>query len=118
MQRKTIQILSLALFILLLFWGGYTLLYYLGVPVHGAVLLPEAAKKMIQETCAPDGLICRGWHAFFPYIFHTIARAQPFLWYGVLSAIGYALFLGWRGLTTGQFYLRLTLKPWNGSKCT
>lgn len=112
MNRKTIQFLSIGLFVALLVWGGYVLLYWLGVPVHGAVLLDESGKEFVNQSCQTQSLICRGFYSFIPAISHTIGRASPFLWYAVISFVLYLLFVGWHGLSRGRFYLRLHFTPW------
>ncbi len=113
MNQKTIQSLSIAFFVVLLIWGGYSLLYYLGVPVHISVLLNDAAREMVNASCGLDSFVCRGWQALFPFIIRTIGRAGPFLWYTVICGLLYAIYLGWQGLRSGSFALRWHLRPWH-----
>jgi hypothetical protein len=112
MKQKAVQVLSIALFVGLLVWGGFSTLSYFGVPVHGAVLLTEGALQTVENTCGSGNLLCRGVAGFFPAIVHTIGRAAPFAWYAVLCLLAYVLFLGWRAVKNGEFRLRLTVRPW------
>lgn len=113
MKQKTFQILSISLFIALLLWGVKVTLVYFGIPVHGAVLLDGVDQQRIMGLCAEAQNLCRGGAALIPSIVYTFTRAQPFLSYVVISAIVYALFLGWYALQTGGLDLRLRLKPWH-----
>src|SRR5690606_19077451 len=75
MSDRTIKILSISFVSLLIIWGLYTLLYYLGVPVHQAVLLSEAGRQAVADACGADGgIICKGFNALFPFV------AQTFTW--------------------------------------
>ncbi|MFA6039735.1 MAG: hypothetical protein WCV62_02550 [Candidatus Peribacteraceae bacterium] len=112
MKQRTVQILSMILFLALLLWGGYGLLSYLGVEVHGMVLFSDAAQKDVAAACPGGGFICRGINGFFPYLLHTFGRASPFLAYAILSIIGYLLFVGWQGVKTGQFRLQMRWSQW------
>ena len=48
----------------LIVWGTVTLLSYLGVPVHQAVLLSDPAKQAVLDACGENGsLLCKGWNA-------------------------------------------------------
>lgn len=113
MQQKTIQALAITLFIGFLTWGIYTTLVYLGVPVHGTTLLNDVALAMVGESCEPSAFLCRGWHGLFPFLFRTVGRAEPLLWYLIGSISIYALFIGWQGLRTGQFRVSFAMKPWH-----
>ncbi len=112
MKQRTAQILSAVLFLFLFVWGGYSFLAYIGVPVHGMVLLRDTAQSAVSGACPGDGLICRGIHSFVPFLSHTIARAAPFMWYAVLCIIIYFLFVGWQGVRTGEFSLRFRWHIW------
>ncbi|PIR52879.1 hypothetical protein COU76_03830 [Candidatus Peregrinibacteria bacterium CG10_big_fil_rev_8_21_14_0_10_49_10] len=113
MQQKTIQKLSLAFFVCLLLWGIYTLLVYLGVPVHDSVLLHGDAQERLKEFCVGDDLVCRGLFSFFPMIARTLDRMRPLLWYGILSGVLYGGVLFWMGVRTGQFAFQMRLKVWH-----
>lgn len=113
MTQKTIQRLSLALFICLLLWGLYTLFVYLGVPVHGSVLLSGEAQERLKQFCEGDELACRGLFALFPMIGRTFERLRPLMWYGIFSAVAYVALLFWMGVRTGRFALQMRLRPWH-----
>lgn len=113
MKRQTIQSLAIALFIGFLIWGIYSLLVYLGVPVHGAALLNDTGQQAVTSACPTNSFVCRGVNAFFPTIIRTIGRGGTFLWYFVVSITLYALFAGYKGLQTGSFQIRMTMKPWH-----
>ena len=113
MTQKTIQRLSIALFVSLILWGAYTLFVYLGVPVHGSVLLHGVAQERLTQFCATEELACRGLFAFFPFISRTFERMQPLMWYGIFSIIAYIALLFWMGVRTGRFALQMRLKSWH-----
>ncbi len=112
MNQKTVQILSISLFLGLLAWGAWTFFYYLGVPVHGAVLLGSERVKEIDALCTSGGFICRGVYAFFPFLAHTFSRVPFFIWYAAVSAVLFGLALGWGYLKTMHVGVSWTMKPW------
>ncbi len=112
MNSRTIQILSVSLFALLLLWGTYTFIYYIGVPYHGAALLTSDIMKTATAGCDATAYLCRGMSTLAPFIFHTIGRASPFLWYGILSLLAYALFVAWQRFGSGQKTMRIVWAPW------
>ena len=112
-RHRLIQLTSAGFFFGLLFWGGYTLLYYLGVPVHIGVLLDGDAKDVVMSVCGEgDAYLCRGLYGILPFLTHTIGRAAPFFWYGVICVGLYAVFLVWRWFETGRTQFVLTIAPW------
>ena len=113
MTQKTIQRLSIALFVCVLLWGVYTLLVYLGVPVHGSILLHGVAQERLKEFCAGDDLVCRGLFSIFPFISRTFERMRPLMWYGIFSALAYITVLFWMGVRTGRFALQMRLRPYH-----
>jgi len=113
MRQRTIQTLSISLFVATLLWEVYTILVYLGIPVHGAVLLTDTANQSLQELCTSGSSVCRGLYAFFPFIVRTVARMAPFLWYVVLCALGFAAFVGWSFLMRGSARITWTVRPWH-----
>lgn len=71
----------------LLLWGGYSTIAYLGVPVHGAVLLDNATKDVLkQQDCTNSFFLC-GLQSLLPSIMFTIERAAPFLGYAIFSVL-------------------------------
>jgi hypothetical protein len=110
--QRLIQLLSLGLFIGLIFWGLYTFLVYIGTPLHGAVLLKDSVQNGITEACDKDAFLCRGLRSVLPFIGFTITRMHPFLWYGVICASIYALFCAWKWFQGGEMRYRITMCPW------
>ncbi|HVW66403.1 MAG TPA: hypothetical protein VHA78_01580 [Candidatus Peribacteraceae bacterium] len=110
MTDRTFNILRFALLALLILWGGFTYLEYVGVPVHEAVLLGDTQQQQIQQNC-PGGGLCAGWQAMIPTVTHTIARAAPFLWYVIISAIAFVVVLTMGFLKTGKWTFSFTLTP-------
>lgn len=112
MQAKTVRTLSITFFILLFFWGVYSMLSYLGTPVHGGVLMTQAGNQMVAGACAAGDMLCRGLYSFFPSVIHTIGRAAPFFWYALLSLAAYGLYAGWQWLQNGTGSFVVRWKPW------
>jgi hypothetical protein len=111
-KRETIQLLSLGLLIGLVLWGGYSLLYYLGVPVHISVLFPDWSSWL--TFCAGDNAyFCRGALGFWPFLAATIGRFGPLAWYVVGSLVLYALYLGYHWLNHEQLPAQLTWRLWH-----
>ncbi len=110
MQQKTQQILTWVLLGLLILWGGYTFFYFLGMPVHRASLLTEAANVAIDGKC--KDAFCQGLHAFLPFLSFLFTRLNPFLWYGIICAIAYIAFAGYQYMRNGSTLVRMKLKPW------
>ncbi|MCK5018938.1 MAG: glycosyltransferase family 39 protein [Candidatus Peribacteraceae bacterium] len=113
MKQKTVHILSITFFVCLVLWGIYTLLYYLGVPVHGVVLLASESNARLNELCDSNAYLCRGLFGFFPFISHTFERMRPLLSYGVISLFLYGGYLLYSGFNTGRFSIPFNLKPWH-----
>ncbi|MBI3336805.1 hypothetical protein HYZ98_04555 [Candidatus Peregrinibacteria bacterium] len=112
-RHRLIQLMSAGFFLGLLFWGGYTLLYYIGVPVHIGVLLDGGAKDTVMNACGEgDRYLCRGLYGLLPFLTYTISRAAPFLWYGIICIGLYVIFLAWRWFETGRTQFVLTIAPW------
>lgn len=111
MRQRTIHILSIALFLGLLLWGVFTTLVYLGVPVHGAVYLPDDVLASLQGVCDPGGFLCRGVYTLVPMIIRTIARAAPFLSYAVISLVVAGVIIGRSAFKSGTIRFRCTLSP-------
>jgi hypothetical protein len=113
-MNTTLQrILSISLFVLLLGWGGYTAIVYMGVPVHQSVMLTAEADANADRICngVQDALFCQGLHSFFPAIAHTLGRAAPFLWYVILSLVVLGIVMLARYLRTGDWKLEFRFTP-------
>lgn len=118
MHARTVQYLSIAFFATLLVWGLYTLFFYLGMPIHQAVLLTDVARADIAKVCGEPGpqavwaTLCSGGAAVLPFLLHTIGRAAPFMWYVLISILLYGGFVFFRYIRDGDWTLRITWKPW------
>lgn len=112
MQKRTIQILSGALFLGLLLWGGYSTLAYFGVPTHMSVLTGSDNTKVIMEgrNCTQTPASC-GVVALLPAIINGLHRASPFLWYAILSLVAVAAFAGWCRLRRGAWPSQIRFSP-------
>lgn len=110
MTERTFNILRISLLCLMVLWGGYTYVEYVGVPVHEAVLLNDAQRQAIQTNC-PDGGLCAGFQAAIPAITNTVARMAPFLWYVIVSIIMFGIVLVMGFMKTGKWQMRFTLSP-------
>ncbi len=110
MQQKTQQILSWTLLAALVLWGGYTFFYYLGMPVHRASLLTEASNTWVNAQCS--AIVCQGVYAFFPLLSLLFTRAEPFLWYGIISVVLFGIFGFVQWMRHGSLRIRLHVKPW------
>lgn len=115
MRPQTIFTLSIALFLLLLTWGLFSMLVYVGVPIHGAVLFPADAQESIGAMCDANAFFCRGIYGLFPFISYTIARAAPFGWYALLSVTALIVLVGIAVARTRSPRLRFTLTPWKAA---
>ncbi len=104
--------LSIGLFLGLLLWGAWTFFLYLGVPVHGAVLLSQEAQESLGALCDPNAYICRGFNSFFPFLSHTLTRLPHFIWYTGICAAVYALAVAWGYVRKKDLNLRWTMTPW------
>ncbi len=112
MQRRTVQLLSIGLFLGLLLWGAWTFFIYLGVGVHGATLLSKEAQESVGTLCSSNAFICRGFYSLFPFISHTLTRVPHFLWYAGFSAALYGLIVLWGYVRNKDWNLRWTMTPW------
>lgn len=94
------RFLPIVFLIGLVLWGTYTLLTYLGVPIHLAVLITDEAREYIRTTCTDGDLLCQGLNALIPFVSRSISRLEPFAFHGLWSLI---LFAG--------LYLKTKLRP-------
>ncbi len=95
---RTVKILSAALFVTLLLWGGYVFVTYAGVDQHYGHLLPDESAAAIMASCPGGGLLCQGVQAFLPSLLYTFERASAFLPYVILSLLLLGLWLGSRAV--------------------
>ncbi|MSR87251.1 hypothetical protein EXS70_03715 [Candidatus Peribacteria bacterium] len=112
MNIRTTQYLSITLFTLLLLGGFYSLLVYLGVPYHGAAMLPDETISAISASCGDTAYFCKGIATIKPFVLHTFVRAAPFLWYAILWFVAWAAFCGWRWMATNRKVVRIVWAPW------
>ncbi len=115
MTQRTIVILSFVLFVAMLLWGGFTLLVYIGIPIHALVYgLPEDIDA-INLACGGGASIgtylCRGSALLAPFVIALFQMGSPFSLYVLLSLLLYGAFLLYSAYTTGYFQLQLTVRP-------
>jgi 4-amino-4-deoxy-L-arabinose transferase-like glycosyltransferase len=96
---------------MLLLWGGYSTLYYLGVNVHQSVLLTEEQRVNVMQLCGETETFCQGLHSLFPSITHTIARMAPLTWYFILSLVIFGIALFFRFLNKGDWKISFRMSP-------
>lgn len=107
MTQRTIVILSFLLFVCLLLWGGFSLIVYLGVPIHQLVYSTNADVQLFDPICGTaqtNGVyFCRGAAAFFPFLLAVLRMASPFYLYIILCALLFGGVLLYSGFQTGRF---------------
>ncbi len=111
MTDRVYTVLRLFLFSLLVVWGGYSLLVYLGIPVHQAVLVNDAVRPSIAEACPGGSYLCQGWNSLFPFIARTAQWSAPFLWFAIWSIVLYGVLVTREFLRSGEWALRLSFRP-------
>lgn len=109
MNTRTIRNLSIALFALLILWGIYTYLVYLGVPLHAVVFLSPEEIQTYTADC--EGAVCRGINLFFPTIGAFFSMLRPFYTYIILSLFAFGGMFFVQGLRTGRFEFPFKLRP-------
>ena len=107
MTQRTIVILSFVLFVCALLWGGFSLLVYLGIPIHQLVYANAEQVQALDYACGSGGttgvFLCRGASVFFPFIGSLIEMASPFFTYIILSLLAFGGVLVYAGFKTGRF---------------
>lgn len=115
MTQRTVVTLSFALFLAMLLWGGYTLLVYLGIPIHALVYAVPSDVDSINLACGQTAgigtYLCRGSALVAPFVIALFQMASPFMFYILLSLLAYGGFLLYSGYSTGFFRLSLTVRP-------
>lgn len=109
MTDRTLKILNWSLLGLLIVWGGFTFLAYMGVPVHQAVLIGDT--QVVTDACPDGGAVCNAVRAVFPAIGHTLGALSPFTWYIVWSVVIFGVLIGLEFFRSGEFKIRLTMTP-------
>lgn len=97
---------------MLLLWGGYTLLVYLGVPYHGAALMSGESLNAIGASCDAQAYFCRGVASLIPSLARTFTRASPFLAYVVISFACAGAYAGWQAFSGDASGIRVRWSPW------
>lgn len=115
MTQRTIVYLSFALFVTALLWGGYTLIVYLGIPIHQLVYSTQDDLRAIGVSCGTNAdigtYICAGSAVIVPFVLALFQMGSPFSAYVGISFLLYAALLLWSGYRTGYFQLRVTMRP-------
>lgn len=123
MNDRLYRGLSLACGILFVVWGAFTLLAYLGVPVHGYVLIDDVSYRQVAKLCpAGDGFLsrfvdtqrlCSGALSLLPMIGFLFTRLAPLWLFIVLSVLAYGVLLFSSALRIGRWRLEGMLRPWH-----
>ena len=115
MTQKNALILSFILFVTGLLWGGYTLIVYLGVPVHQLVYMSQEQVQQFNVSCGAGATVgtylCKGAASVWPFFLSVFQMGSPFLGYVVVSLLVFAGILGWRGFKTGHFSADFSMRP-------
>ncbi len=119
MKQRTVQVLSISLFVTLLVWGVYAFLSYLGAPTHLQSMLSPNAIENVGGTivvkgsgCGADSHFCNGYSALLPFIIFLFSRMAPLLGYGLVSLILYGVYVGYYWMQRQSWLLRMRLRPW------
>ncbi|TSC80395.1 MAG: Uncharacterized protein G01um101425_49 [Candidatus Peregrinibacteria bacterium Gr01-1014_25] len=113
--------------VVLVLWGAFTAIAYVGVPVHGAVLLSDSAQIAVNAACPETAdssqagvMLCRGIRSLWPAFSYSVSRwfwsvennaVHSLLWFFIASAILYACCIGYSILRHGTAHVRLVLSP-------
>lgn len=115
MTQRTIVILSFALFVSALLFGGYSLIIYLGIPVHQLVYATQEDVQTWNVACGTAAsntvYFCRGAGVLIPFLITTFKMASPFFAYTIISALILAGFLLYQGYKTGYFSGSVEWRP-------
>jgi hypothetical protein len=119
MTQRTIVIASFVLFAAVLLWGGYSLIIYLGLPIHQLVYMtPDqvqtwdiACDQQMSGAARNSINFCRGAAVIVPFVQAVLAMASPFLGYTILSLAALGAVLLYSGYKTGRFELKTEWRP-------
>lgn len=111
LRQRTIELLSVCLFLALTVFGLFVTIAYYGQRSHLSILLSEEWKPSIQASCKDLGALCGGWHGMGPAIANTFARGAPFLPYLIACLVLFGLFLALRAMN-GNPGRPLRLRAW------
>lgn len=107
MTQRTIVILSFSLFVCALLWGGFSLIVYLGIPIHQLVYSTPDDVHTWDLACGTSStssvFFCRGAAVLIPFLIATFNMASPFFSYVIVSALALAALLLYQGYKTGYF---------------
>ncbi len=111
MTQRTVVTLSFALFVSGLLWGGYTLIVYLGIPVHELVYSTQEEVRAMDIACGSTAYVCRGAAMITPFVIALFKMASPFFLYAVLSLLAYAALIFRSAYKTGSFSFSMSVRP-------
>lgn len=109
MTDRTSSILRNCLLAALIIVGGYTFLYYLGMPVHRASLLMDADTKWVDAQCSSTA--CQGLFAIIPFIKQFVARLGIFAPYLILSLLAGVAFYAVQYARHNTWNVKITVRP-------
>jgi hypothetical protein len=113
MHEDTVRWLRYALIAAAAVWGGFVTIMYLGVPVHLAVLVSDAARSGIIQNCASSETFCTGLNAFFPFLANSLVRLESHFWYGLILLLVLGGRLLWHWSIRGTWKLTMQIAPWH-----
>jgi hypothetical protein len=115
MSQRTIIILSFTLFVTGLLWGVYSLIMYIGMPVHQLVYLSPNQVELLRATCnSQSGIaqtLCTGAAAIVPFVGALYNMGSPLIPYVVVSVLLFGALLLWAGYRTGYFRFQCAVRP-------
>lgn len=111
MRKSVVLGLSLGLFVSMVLWGFWTLIVYLGIPSHGAVLVP-GGNAALESACDPNAILCRGFYTLFPFIGATLTRVPFIMRYAIACMLVYGCVMIWNYLRTLRATKEWVVTPW------
>src|SRR3989344_2419052 len=105
--RQSQKFLPYVYLAVLLAWGVYVTLVFIGTDAHIVVLLENAAWQKIGTDVASPFL--RGLHALVPFFSYLGTRLSPFIAYIVACALFYGTYVAYVVFGKGRLYLRISL---------
>ncbi len=112
-RQRILELLSFALFIVLLLFGTFSAVMFYGESGHASVLISDSWKQTVTAVCPSLDPLCTAWHGMGPAIVYAFQRMQPLQGYLLWSILLFGIFLGWRIVTSGDPFRRLRVAPWH-----
>ncbi len=107
MTQRIERVLSSALLLGLILFGGYVTLSFIGADGHITVLLPQETWRAITQEMSSRFL--RGLYGLVPFLRYLSFQLRPFMLYAVLCGLAYGAYVTYHVLKSGKLYLDLRL---------